>query len=74
MAEARDHLRDMALFVDLVAAMSFTRAAERLGMPKSSVSRRVARLEQAIGVRLLQSHHAAPGADRGRSRLLRALP
>ncbi len=53
MAEAREHLRDMALFVDVVNAMSFTRAAERLGMPKSSLSRRVAQLEAAIGVRLL---------------------
>ncbi len=53
MAEAREHLRDMALFVDVVNAMSFTRAAERLGMPKSSLSRRIANLERAIGVRLL---------------------
>jgi len=43
----------MALFVDVVNAMSFTRAAERLGMPKSSLSRRIALLERAIGVRLL---------------------
>lgn len=53
MAEAREQLRDMAVFVDLVNAMSFTRAAERLGIPKSSVSRRVAQLERVIGVRLL---------------------
>jgi DNA-binding transcriptional LysR family regulator len=43
----------MALFVNVVNAMSFTRAAERLGMPKSSLSRRIAELERAIGVRLL---------------------
>lgn len=48
-----EHLRDMGLFVDLVNAMSFTRAAEALGIPKSSLSRRISELEQALGVRLL---------------------
>jgi DNA-binding transcriptional LysR family regulator len=48
-----NHLRDMALFVDVVKTMSFTRAAEVLGIPKSSLSRRIAGLEQNIGVRLL---------------------
>ncbi len=48
-----NHLRDMALFVDVVKTMSFTRAAEALGIPKSSLSRRIAGLEQEIGVRLL---------------------
>lgn len=41
------------MFVDVVNAMSFSRAAESLGMPKSSLSRRIADLETAIGVRLL---------------------
>jgi DNA-binding transcriptional LysR family regulator len=53
MAADMEHLRDMALFVSLVNAMSFSRAADSLGMPKSSLSRRIAGLEAAIGVRLL---------------------
>jgi len=48
-----EHLRDMALFVGVVNAMSFSGAAESLGMPKSSLSRRIAGLEAAIRVRLL---------------------
>lgn len=46
-------LKDMALFVEVARAMSFRRAAEALGMPNSTVSRRVSGLEKAIGLRLL---------------------
>ena len=44
----------VATFVAVAEAESFTAAAQRLGLPKSSVSRNVARLEQELGVRLLQ--------------------
>ena len=46
-------LRDMALFVEVAKAKSFTRAAEVLKMPISSLSRRIAELERAIGLQLL---------------------
>jgi DNA-binding transcriptional LysR family regulator len=42
------------LFVHVVEAGSFTAAARQLELPKSSVSRGVAALEQDLGVRLLQ--------------------
>ena len=46
-------LQDMALFA-LVAEMgSFTAAAQRAGLPKSSVSLRISQLEQQVGIRLL---------------------
>ncbi len=45
---------DVEVFVRVVENASFTAAAGRLGLPKSSVSRRVSRLEQRLGVRLLQ--------------------
>jgi len=45
---------EVAVFTRVVDAGSFTKAAEQLGVPKSTVSRRVSRLEQALGVRLLQ--------------------
>lgn len=48
-----DLLKDMALFVEVARAMSFRRAAEALGMPNSTVSRRISGLEKAIGLRLL---------------------
>ncbi len=46
-------LNDMALFVEVARAMSFTKAAETLGIPNSTLSRRVAALEKAVGLRLL---------------------
>jgi DNA-binding transcriptional LysR family regulator len=47
-------LNRIATFVRVVEAGSFTAAAAALGLPKSSVSRNVARLEDDLGVRLLQ--------------------
>lgn len=46
-------LNDMALFVEVVKAKGFRRAAEAIGMPNSSLSRRISALEKAIGLRLL---------------------
>lgn len=43
----------MALFVQVAHAGSFTAAASATGLPKSTVSQRVAELETALGVRLL---------------------
>lgn len=48
-----DHLNDMALFVEVVKARSFRRAADTLAMPNSTLSRRISLLEKAIGLRLL---------------------
>src|SRR3954466_4753683 len=47
-------LNHVNTFVRVVDAGSFTAAARTLGLPKSSVSRRVSALEGALGVRLLQ--------------------
>ena len=47
-------LNDVTVFVQVVQSGSFTRAAETLGYPTSTVSRRVARLERALGTLLLQ--------------------
>jgi DNA-binding transcriptional LysR family regulator len=44
---------DLLLFGRVVDEGSFSRAAERLGLPKSTVSRRVAALEAHLGERLL---------------------
>jgi len=44
---------DLLLFARVVDEGSFSRAAGRLGLPKSTVSRRVAGLEQQLGERLL---------------------
>ncbi|MEO8155053.1 MAG: LysR family transcriptional regulator [Rhizobacter sp.] len=44
---------DLLLFARVVEEGSFSRAAERLGLPKSTVSRRLAALETQLGERLL---------------------
>lgn len=44
----------IAIFVQVVETGSFTAAATALGVPKSSVSRAITRLEETLGVRLLQ--------------------
>ena len=46
-------LNDMALFVEVVKAKGFRSAAEVMGMPNSTLSRRISALEKAIGLRLL---------------------
>jgi len=44
----------VAAFVRVVEAESFTGAAKTLGLPKSSISRRVTHLEKQLGVQLLK--------------------
>jgi len=46
-------LQDMALFAMVAECGSFTGAAKRAGLPKSSVSQRISQLEQALGLRLI---------------------
>ena len=48
------NLNDLATFVLVVEAGTFSGAAERLGVPKSTISRRVARLEEELGLALLK--------------------
>lgn len=45
---------DLLLFAKIVEAGSFSKAAQRLDQPKSTVSRRLAQLETQLGERLLQ--------------------
>ncbi|MDQ7988051.1 MAG: LysR family transcriptional regulator [Candidatus Dactylopiibacterium sp.] len=47
-------IKDMLLFAQVVKSRSFSAAAAQLGVSKSHVSKAVARLEGALGVRLLQ--------------------
>src|SRR5436190_15215496 len=47
-------LNETTLFVAVAEALSFTRAARALGVPISTVSRKVTALEQRLGVRLIE--------------------
>jgi DNA-binding transcriptional LysR family regulator len=57
-------LNEIAIFARVVKEESFTRAARALGLPKSTVSERVSRLEERLGVRLLErtTRHVRPTA------------
>ncbi|MFP1868289.1 LysR family transcriptional regulator [Lonsdalea quercina] len=48
-----NQLKDMALFALVAESGSFTQAAQRAGMAKSSLSQRVSLLEQRLGLRLM---------------------
>ncbi len=48
-----EQLRGLVVFAEVVDAKSFARAADRLGMTRSAVSKHVAQLEAQLGVQLL---------------------
>jgi DNA-binding transcriptional LysR family regulator len=50
----RTDLDDIAVFVKVVEAGSFSQAARLLGMPNTTVSSKVARLEKRLGVTLIR--------------------
>ena len=50
--ETETQLDAMALFARVVEAGGFSAAARELGLSKASVSKRIARLEDRLGVRL----------------------
>tara|TARA_Y100001960_G_C14716489_1_gene849900 strand:+ start:857 stop:1783 length:927 start_codon:yes stop_codon:yes gene_type:complete len=47
-------LSDMAIFVTVVEQGNFSKAAKKLGVTPSAVSRQISRLESALGIKLLQ--------------------
>jgi DNA-binding transcriptional LysR family regulator len=49
-----DRVKDINAFVHVAEAKSFTAAAERIGLSRSAVGKSVLRLEDRLGVRLLQ--------------------
>jgi len=52
-SKTRD-LNDMMLFIALIDAGSFTRAADWLNIPKANLSRKISRLQDSLGVTLLE--------------------
>ena len=64
---------DLLLFARVVEEGSFSRAAERMGMPKSTLSRRLTALESQLGERLLlRTTRKLTVTDFGNSVLLHA--
>ncbi|AMP37093.1 LysR family transcriptional regulator [Ralstonia solanacearum] len=70
-------LDSIEVFVEVVSARSFTRAGERLGMPTTTVSAKIARLEKRLGVTLIQRTtrqlHVTPAGMNYYDRCVRAL-
>ena len=62
-----NNLNDMTAFVASVKSGSFTAAAKQLGLTRSTIGKRIARLEARLNVRLLQrnTRNLAP-TDEGR--------
>ncbi|MEO6271487.1 MAG: LysR family transcriptional regulator [Lautropia sp.] len=61
------NLRHVRAFVEVARRRSFVAAAQALHMTQSAVSQAVARLEEQIGVQLLDRSNRAPApADQGR--------
>ncbi|TNE43147.1 MAG: LysR family transcriptional regulator [Deltaproteobacteria bacterium] len=52
--EAAMNLVDLDTFIQVAKAGSLTKAGKLMGIPKSTISRRVARLEKELGLALLQ--------------------
>lgn len=70
-----DDLNDMLVFAEVARAGSLTAAGTVLGMPKTTVSRRLAKLEQRLGTRLLdKSTRRLELTEVGVAYLARCLP
>jgi DNA-binding transcriptional LysR family regulator len=73
MKRASPDLLDVLAFVRVVETGSFARAAERMGLSKPVLSRRVARLEERLGARLLtRNARGALATDIGQAYYARA--
>lgn len=68
-------INQILIFVRVTQARSFSEAARRLGMPKSTVSRKVSQLEERLGARLIhRSTRSFALTDAGRVLYERAAP
>lgn len=69
----REHLADLAAFLTVAQARSFTRAAATLGMTQSSLSHAIRRLEARLGLRLLSRTTRSVAPTDAGERLLKTL-
>jgi len=67
----RENISDLLAFVAVATERSFTKAAARLGMSQSSLSRTIRKLEERLGVRLLTRTTRSVAPTEAGERLLR---
>ena len=65
----RIKLQDVHILMAVVQAGSMGKAARHLNTSQPNISKSIADLEQALGVRLLDRHRQGRRADRVRSRV-----
>src|SRR3954451_9890296 len=70
---AGENLHDLAAFVAVAEARSFTRAAARLGVTQSALSQTVRGLEARLGIRLLNRTTRNVSVTEAGERLLRTV-
>ena len=66
-------LNDLYYFAEVVDHGGFAPAGRAIGIPKSKLSRRIALLEERLGVRLIQRSTRRFAVTRNRPELLRPL-
>ncbi len=69
----RDELGDLAAFLAVAEARSFTRAAAKLGTSQSALSHTIKRLESGLGLRLLTRTTRSVAATEAGERLIETL-
>lgn len=69
----RENINDLLTFVAVATDQSFTKAAARLGMSQSSLSRTIRKLEERLGVRLLTRTTRSVSPTEAGERLLRKI-
>lgn len=70
---ARDTVNDLAAFIAVARAQSFTRAAAKLGVSQSALSHTLRQLESRLGVRLLTRTTRAVSPTEAGERLLNGI-
>lgn len=70
-----ENIDDMVLFVEVARAKGFTKAAEKLGIPQSTLSRRMTDFEKSLGLQLLtRTTRKVELSEAGRYYFERVLP
>ena len=68
--DMRKILADIPYFLEAASHPSFTQAADSLGIPLATLSRRIAAMEKSLGVKLFFRGTRIAGLNRRRQRII----